>query len=334
MKTIHTKSPCCKAKIYIFGDRRRQCSVCKKTWRIRIKKRGRKIIRVHPSIQATVIKRKESLRNKAKRLNKSRELIRRRHKRNLDLLLKTVQKPKAPKGQLIAVIDGWCTYFRKQRYVLYLILLRSVKGKKAIVMEPLLLPDWEHKDKWAYAFNQLPQSVRNRIKAVVLDGLTGLECLAQAWGLVVQRCHFHQLSALQSMRGRKWSTIKHKEFREQIYQNVVKILRTNDNKLADKLAEQTKYLLQKPACSKWFKEKVKGALRRIEFFRAYRNFPELNLPITTNSAECVCRMITETVRLTRGFSNPKSFEKWIKIQIRTMKPIQCNGNNFHRINVS
>jgi len=334
MKTLHTKSPCCKAKVHHFGQRRRQCSLCKKTWRIRVKKRGRKTIRIHPSIESTVIRRRESLRHKAERLGKNREKIRRRHERNLELLLKRLPPPQAPAGQLIAVIDGWHLCFKKKRYVLYLILLRPVKGKEAIVMEPLLLPGHEKKGQWQFAFKSLPPSVRKRIKAVVLDGITGVECLAQEWGLVVQRCHFHQLSMLQTLRGRRWSTIKHKELRERIYQNVVEILKTPSETKAKRLVEETRHLLKKPECPKWLKLRVGGFLRRVDFFRAYRHFPKLNLPTTTNSAECVNQKITETMRLTHGFPTPKSFEKWIKIQIRTLEPIQCNGKIINQISVS
>lgn len=48
MHSWHAKSPCCRAKIHHFGSRRHQCSYCKRTWRIRNKRRGRKPRRAHP----------------------------------------------------------------------------------------------------------------------------------------------------------------------------------------------------------------------------------------------------------------------------------------------
>ena len=48
MHSWHAKSPCCRAKIHHFGSRRHQCSYCKRTWRIRNKRRGRKLRRAHP----------------------------------------------------------------------------------------------------------------------------------------------------------------------------------------------------------------------------------------------------------------------------------------------
>src|SRR3990167_1503103 len=45
MKKLHAKSPCCRARVVKFGARRRQCAFCKKTWRLRKKKRGRSRLR-------------------------------------------------------------------------------------------------------------------------------------------------------------------------------------------------------------------------------------------------------------------------------------------------
>jgi len=41
MAPLHAKSLCCGAQVRRFGRRRRQCTLCKRTWRIRQKKRGR-----------------------------------------------------------------------------------------------------------------------------------------------------------------------------------------------------------------------------------------------------------------------------------------------------
>lgn len=328
MKTLHAKSPCCREKIYKFGNRRRQCQICKKTWRIRKKRRGRKRLRVHPSLELTVLERKESLRHRAQRLNRGRELLRRRHERNLELLLKHLPKPSAPPGFLIAICDGLGIRLEKQRFTLYLILLRSLGGQYAIPMEPVLLPGWEYVDGWRYVFKTLPLSAQKRIRAVVSDGIAGVESFAKERDWVAQRCHFHLLAQLQSLRGKRWSTASHKALRERIYQNVRRILETPDNKEAEVLVQQTQAFLRRPDCPKWIRSRISGFTRKSPAFRAYREYSHLNLPTTTNTAECVFNTITQTIRLTRGFSSSQSFEKWIKVQIRNMKPIQCNGGNY------
>lgn len=194
-------------------------------------------------------------------------------------------------------------------------------------MEPVILSGWERIDNWNYTFKTLPLLVQKRIKAVISDGITGIEALARDKGWIIQRCHFHLLAKLQSLRGRRWSTVSSKNLREIIYQNVVQIIQTSNKKEAEKLFQETKQLIRRSDCPKWINLKVSGFIRKSYAFRAYLDHLELNLPNTTNSAECVFDKVTETVRLTKGFSSAKSFEKWIKVQIRSMKSVQCNGKN-------
>lgn len=328
MKTVHAKSPCCKAKVHHIGGKRRRCSICKKTWIVRQKKRGRKAIRVHASINKMAFASSESLRHKAERLNKGREIIRRRHAKNLDILLRKLSLPKAPSGKLIAVIDGLSIGFKKKEYTLYLILLRSVKSKHAIVMEPFFFTGHESIVGWNYAFKQLPLSVHNRICAVVSDGITGVEQYAERNNWIAQRCHFHLIAMLQSLRGQNWSTIKNKKFREKIYQTIRQIISTPDEYEAIRLLNDIREMASNQKCPKWFGRRVRGFIRKWYLFRSYRKYPELNLPITTNSAETTCRLIAETISRTRGFRNPEIFKKWAIVQVRTMKPIKCNGHNF------
>lgn len=334
MKTLHSKSPCCKGIIHRFGQRRRQCSLCEKTWRIRLKKRGRKQRRLHPSVSHTVLERGESLRHQAKRLRKNRECLRRKHRRNLEHLLKRLPKPVAPGGSLIAVVDGWAVTIRGERYTVYLILLRSVAGTCAAVMDPYIAKGYEHLPCWKDAFDELPDETKKRICALVSDGLTGMHALAREYGWTYQRCHFHLLKMMQSLRGKRWSTVKHKSLRERMYQMIVTILQIPAERRVLRLSNQLRRLLTDPRCPKWFGLRTRGFFKQLAYFRSCRRFPDLHLPTTTNSAETVCRALTATKRKTRGFSSISSLRLWITVQIRIMKPIRCNGKSINQINVS
>jgi transposase-like protein len=59
MNKLQGKSPYCQAKIYKIGGKRRQCSECKKTWKIRQKKRGRKAKRVDKKLVENILVRGE-----------------------------------------------------------------------------------------------------------------------------------------------------------------------------------------------------------------------------------------------------------------------------------
>src|SRR3989338_3207517 len=61
MHTRHENSACCRAKIYKFGSKRRQCSLCKKTWRVWPRKRGAKPSRPHQSLLKKVLVEKQGL---------------------------------------------------------------------------------------------------------------------------------------------------------------------------------------------------------------------------------------------------------------------------------
>ena len=334
MKTLHSKSPCCGETIHRFGQRRRQCTLCKKTWRSRLKKRGRKQRRLHPDIANTVLERGESLRHQAKRLKKNRECLRRKHRQNLEHLLKRLPKPVAPRGFLIAVVDGWAVTIRNERYTVYIILLRAVADNRAVVMEPYIAKGHEHLPGWKVAFGELPDETKKRICALVSDGLTGMHTLAQEYGWVYQRCHFHLLKMMQSLRGRRWSTVKHKFLREQMYQMIVTILKTRTDRYATRISNQLRQLLGDPRCPKWFGLRARGFLKQLPYFRSYRKYIDLHLPTTTNSAENICRALTRTKRRTRGFSSVASLRLWIIVQIRTMRPISCNGKSINQNSMS
>lgn len=234
MKKIHSKSPCCNAVVYRFGLRRRQCKACKRTWRIRKKKRGRKVLRIHPNPHATVILKRQSIANRANSSSSSYGQIRLRHKRNLEQILKHVPPPSIPDGELIAIIDGWHFYLKGEKHIVYLILLRSVADNIAVITEPLVFPGQEKVGQWKQAFDEIPIETRKRIKAVVSDGVTGIENFAVRQGWVMQRCHFHLIATLQKLRGKRPSTTN-KTLREEIYQMVRLILITTDNNETQKI---------------------------------------------------------------------------------------------------
>lgn len=328
MNKLHAKSTCCKASVHRVGNRRRQCSKCKKTWSIRKKKRGRKIIRVHPEVDDIAFSSQESLRHKAKRLNQSREIIRRRHARNIEALLKKTTRPKAPPGKLIAVVDAIAFSFKKKPFTFYHILIRSTSGKNAVVMEPILLEGCETINGWKKVFNQLDAKAYKRIAVVVSDGLTGMESYALQQGWIYQRCHFHLLKMLQTLRGKRWRNVPQKELREEVYQLVRKLLEIPSEDEAYQIYLKLKELSK--SCPVWLARRLRGCLKQWKSFRSYRIYPKLHIPTTTNSVECTNRLIKDTIHRTRGFRNPESLNRWVVLQVRTMSQIKCNGHNYQQ----
>lgn len=330
MNKLHAKSPCCNADVYRCGGRRRQCKLCKKTWSIRSKKRGRKVKRIQPSISRIAFASHESLRHKAKRLNQSREIVRRRHEKNISALLKRISKPQAPPGELIAIIDAIACSFKRNPFTLYLILLRPISARSAVVMEPVFLNGCESVTGWQKVFAELSCETRKRIKVVVSDGLTGMDGYISQQGWVYQRCHFHLLKTLQALRGKRWKNVPQKNLREKIYRLIRKLLETSSRNEAERIFAKLGELSKDPSCPYWFGRRVRGCLQQWKYFRSYRVCPELHIPTTTNSVESVNRLIKDTVHQTRGFKTPTSFQRWATLQIRTMSSIKCNGHNYQQ----
>jgi hypothetical protein len=330
MNKLHAKSPCCNAVVYRCGGRRRQCRRCSKTWSIRLKKRGRKVKRIFPSINTVAFSSQESLRHKAKRLHQSREVIRKRHTRNISALLKKISKPEAPPGEIIAIVDAIACSFKKKPFTFYLILLRPISARSAEVMDPVLLEGCESVVDWQRAFGELPDETRKRIKAVVSDGLTGMDSYVLQQGWIYQRCHFHLLKTLQALRGKRWKNVPQKNLREKIYQLIRKLLEISDENEAERLIVKLRELSKTSSCPYWFGRRIRGCLKQWRYFRSYRMHPQLHIPTTTNSVESVNRLIKDTVHQTRGFRTSEPFRRWITLQIRTMPPIKCNGHNYQQ----
>lgn len=328
MPLVHAKSPCCRARVVRFGSRRRQCVQCKRTWRIRSKKRGRKPVRVHPNVEKIAFASSESLRHQAKRLKKGRELLRRRHSQVMDKLIKKLPSPQAPPGPLIAVIDGWIQFFDQRAYTLYLILLRSTHSTRAALTQPVILAGHEDIHGWSKVFSLLDPAIFKRICAVVSDGVSGFNVYARKHHWISQRCHIHLIRTLYPLLGKRNSTAKHKKLREKMYQNVLEILKTPNHKRAKQLVLQLSKMAYRPYCPKWFGFRTRGFLKQYQDFRSYLRHPELNLPKTTNSAESVFRLLSDTLRRTRGFRTPQAMGKWITLQLKIIKSIKCNGFTY------
>lgn len=285
-------------------------------------------------IQTLAFSSHESLRHRATRFGEGRESLRRRHAKQIDILLKKLPLPVVPAGQTIAVIDGYQLFFGKQPWTLYLVLLRPINTTTAVVTEPLLLKGPETVHGWETAFAMLPDVVCANIRAIVSDGLPGIESYVHKHSWIFQRCHFHLLKMLHSLVGRRWHVVSSKNQRHDIYQKILIMLSSDDEEEVKFLFSYVNAFVQSQSCPRWFGLRVRGFLKQLNAFRSYHKYPHLNLPNTTNAAESVCGRIADMVHQTRSFRNPQSFERWVKVYIRLMQPIQCNGKIINRDIVS
>lgn len=314
MNKIHEKSLCCGAVIYRFGQRRRQCSGCRKTWRVWQRKRGRNERRIkteillryfHGDLPWTSLDRH----TRAARLRKILYVFNE----------KTPWHP-VPDGPLIAIADGLVEYFNGKKYTLYLILLRSVSSHQAVILPPYLKIGTESGFGWYEALIKLPKKVHERIIALVCDGHTGLISVGQRFSWLVQRCHFHLLSRIEHCMsfGPRGKNIKLAIKLKKLTQCV---LYRNDHEVIDALNQLA--AIKPTITSSAFRTVISGLLKHYRDYRRYLEFPLYCLPTTSNSAEHLVGLIRDLQYRAKGFRTSTSFMAWATGLCKHKKTITC-----------
>lgn len=250
------------------------------------------------------------------------------------LLLQRLPSPIFPSGPLVAIIDGYQLFFEAQPWTVYLILLRPIGSSRATVTPACFLPGRETVRGWEEAFARIPDAVLSQIRAVVADGMLGIDRLARTRRWVLQRCHVHLLRILYPLLGNRFKRVKAKQLRQRAYTHVRTILTSDDDGAVQQSLVALRSVAYTPQCPRRFGLKLRGFLRSYHEFRSYLMYPELQLPATTNTAEMVCGKIAELMHRTRGFRTPRSFERWMILLLRMQPRFQCNGTVINRKTVS
>lgn len=323
MHTQHEKSTCCRAKIYKFGNKRRQCSFCKKTWRVWPKKRGAKPSRPRRNLLTKVLVEKQSLFSaKLNRVQLTEAARSIRLRRSMEQFLKNTTPNRLPPGTLILIIDALWFRFKKERWAMYLRALRPVNGDRATFLDPVLRTGKENHEEWSDIIGAIPTGAKNRIVAMVSDGFRGSSRIAKSHNWILQRCHFHLFSQLQVNRGR-WKKLPNVKQREQLCETMRRILATKTH-LREYLNELIR-LLNRRDCPRRLHAIGIELIRHHQEFRAYLNFLKWNLPNTTNSVESMNKIIRSQCRHLR---TPESLLVRSACLIRMRKTIVCKPKIF------
>lgn len=319
MKKIHEKSPCCASVIRLFGTRRRQCSACKKTWRVWKKKRGRKKNRLHIETLLQYFDRK------LKNTKLQTSTLAARLRSTLEKFNTETPWPKIPDGPLIVVADGLIEYFGKKKYAVYFILVRSIADSRAFILPPYMRLGSEVALGWQEAFAQVPDEVLARICALVCDGHTGLVYLAKAYGWKVQRCHFHLLYNISHYAS--FGLMNKTDGIGLKIKRLAHVVLYRKEPEAIRLAIMALQKMKQVVTSRKLKSIISGFLRHHEDYRTYLNVPEYFLPTTSNSAEFLNAQIRDLQYRARGFRTPKSLLSWIIGICKYRKSVTCRPKN-------
>lgn len=324
MNKIHAKSPCCHGKIIKFGSRRRQCIICRKTWTIRQRKKGRKKKRVNHSLLVRYLNKEITSLNSL--YHRSPEKTAQMSYRLRQSLVDYMSRPWPiiPKGEdLIVIADAMFKRHLGKSYTVYFILIKEVASQNAIIVKPYILAGKESALGWKRAFAKLPKRTSSSIKVMVSDGHKGILKIARQHDWLIQRCHFHLISSFQGRRSKSKYSFHRNEGRL-LYRATIKAITTTDEKILRKSLETIRQIAT-TAASPRFRYMLNGFLKDYERFRTYLKYPKLNIPKTSNSAESLVSGARELCSRAKGFKTMKSVKLWIYAYAKNKKTIVCNG---------
>lgn len=316
---IMRNSPCCGVVVWRLNKRRRQCSLCRKTWTIRPRRRGRKQKRQQPRFSYRVLTERRSLRSFARNGYLGREKIRRRFHRSLDRLTRSSPESLIPTGPLIAVVDAIHANCEGLDVMIPIILIRSLYKEEAIVAVLDVRIGGESEFNWSQAFEILKPEIKSRIMALVSDDCLGLVRYARSQNWIIQLCNFHLKARFRVILGRK-QRVAFREERHLAWQLVQLVASENNSFKIGFYLRLLKRLGQRQDIPKQLRIHVNGFLRNWKDYRTYLEYPKLNLPNTTNSVEAIASIIRRMLRERYGFKTIKSLKRWLKtVQILNPK---------------
>lgn len=325
MNTLHEKSICCRGKIIRFGERRRQCVGCKKTWRAWQHKRGRKRYRQNPSVLRAYFEGEfVSIRKEAARRKIHESMLRRRlHASAKNLINKMPWYIPRVSYPVILAADAIIKRIRKRWWTVYLISVKYPKAGKAVLLQPVIKPGRETYYGWQDTLNALPENIYKHTKILLCDGHKGLVHYAHLCGWEVQRCHAHLIFAITGRRSRSpWS--RHRLEGERLYKLAKIILVTRSKqKLLSVLNELEE--MGWATSSPQLRHVISGFVTSVGEYRTYLKTATLNVPTTNNALESFISQVQEMCHRARGFSSMSALKFWVTAFAKHKQRITCNG---------
>lgn len=228
-------------------------------------------------------------------------------------------------GDLLLIADAIWYRIRGGKYTIYIMLLRSKRGTDAVILPPQLIAGHEDAAGWQMALRTIPPAVRIRIGALVCDGGTGVVSLAHRNEWLLQRCHFHLLSAVQNYLT-TGPRSKNRPFAQRVMQEVQRALTASTETIVqDSLARLV--AIRAKTRSRGVRRVLGGFLLHWREYRTYLACPEWSLPTTSNTAESFIQCVRDLMYRCRGFRTQEKLIVWLTALATHKKTIRCNGKN-------
>lgn len=245
------------------------------------------------------------------------------YRRCREAVLRLVMQPElsglTPDAELVLIADGFRFRIGGTQLVQYTMAFKPTTAAAAFFADPVLLSGGESATNWQQVLSDLEPPVRSRIRALVTDGLRGMKELAASYGWVYQRCHFHIRAQL-----RPWLSGGRTSLPDD-----VALRRALDDALLSVDEEQAEAAR---AVLAGYVQGHSGAISAIvgqlvrdwDAVRAYRRYPSLGIPRTTNVVESVHSSLRDIVS---GVNSIDALVLRTAAFIRLHSPFGCADGN-------
>jgi len=218
------------------------------------------------------------------------------------------------------LVDGLRFNIRGSSWVQYTTALKPVGSSTAYFLDPVFVSGCESAPNWQRVFSMVSPSIATRVRALVADGLRGLKEIAAGNGWIYQRCHFHVWALL-----RFWLWPLERGDNRAIHQAVSATLMAKDSESADAARSFLQaYVAANPGGMSCM---LKQLLRDWCAVRAHIDYPDLQIPSTTNAVESMHNLIRQAVSRT---STIDGILRRSTALIRLHPPFTCNGHLFQQ----
>lgn len=230
----------------------------------------------------------------------------------------------APPAQvpLIVIADAIWQWIDGEQYTLHIIMLKPLGRAEAIICPPLLRKGNETLG-WTEAFSRIPEQWRTCIFALVCDGNSGLISVAYKHQWLVQRCHAHLRRFLNNYL-RTGPQSAQQILAKEVHALVTILLTSRDRFIVVRAALRLREIYHITQ-SRGIRKVISGFRKHMTEYRTYLDYPEIDLPTTTNAVESLNNLVRELQRTARGFRSPQSFLCWINAILMTKNTVICNG---------
>jgi len=230
-----------------------------------------------------------------------------------------------PRGPYALIGDGLYFKFKRKEWVMYLMAVKPIRGKKAHFLDPVLLEGRECYERWVQAVATISPVVKKRIAAFVSDGFRGSQLLSEQNGWSHQRCHFHLLSNLVRGKGKRRYRVRGSRLRDHLLETIRAMITSQNSRVLTMDRKTIRRLIARPTCPPYIRKQALEFLERESDFRMHLHHPKLNLQTTTNAIESTGQMMRKATRTAR---TPGSLLLRATAFLRLKKSVICNGHIY------